>query len=67
MADTMPVGLLMCIYFNGRCGQKLGASGVIAFAPGGQLLCAEARYHGQDMPTNNQAKAQGLLLALKVA
>ena len=63
----MAASSVLCIYFDGGCRKGLGTSGAAAFAPDGRLLRAEARYHGESIPTNNQAEAQGLLLALQLA
>ena len=63
-ALAINVAAAVCMYFDGGCQKKLGSSGALAFAPDGRLLGAEARYHGELAPTNNQAEAQGMLLAL---
>ena len=65
--DTVAASSSLRIYFDGGCRKGLGTSGAAAFALNGRLLRAEARYHGEAVPTNNQAEAQGLLLALQLA
>ena len=67
LADTVAASSALRVYFDGGCRKGLGASGAVAFAPDGRLLWAEARYHGEAVPTNNQVEAQGLLLALQLA
>ena len=67
LADTMAASSALHIYFDGGCRKGLGTSGAAAFAPDGKLLRVEAHYHGEAVPTNNQAEAQGLLLALQLA
>ena len=67
LADTVAASSALRVYFDGGCRKGLGTSGAAAFAPDGRLLRAEARYHGEAVPTNNQVEAQGLLLALQLA
>ena len=65
-ALAINVAAAVRVYFDSGCQKKLGSSGALAFAPDGRLLGAEARYHGELAPTNNQAEAQGMLLALEL-
>ena len=65
-ALAIDVAAAVRVYFDGGCQKKLGSSGALAFAPDGRLLGAEARYHGELAPTNNQAEAQGMLLGLEL-
>ena len=66
-ADTVAASSVIRVYYDGGCRKGLRTSGAAAFAPDGRLIWAEARYHGDAVPTNNQAEAQGLLLALQLA
>ena len=45
------------VYFDGGCQKGLGPAGALVFSTEGQLLKAEARFHGASAPTNNQAEA----------
>ena len=65
--DTVAASSALCVYFDGGCRKGIGASAAAAFALDGRLLPVEAHYHGEAIPTNNQAEAQGLLLALQLA
>ena len=66
-ADTVAASSTLRVYFDGGCRKGLGTSGATAFAPDRKSLRADACYHGEAVPTNNQVEAQGLLLALQLA
>ena len=55
----------MRVYFDGRCVQKQGAGGYVAFAPDGKLLGGMALYFGSQARSNNEAEAEALLCALR--
>jgi hypothetical protein len=54
----------MKVYFDGRCVNKKGAGGMIAFDHLGKQVHGMAWYFGESASTNNEAEAEALVRTL---